>query len=563
MTENIFDDIKIQFEQALGNVLAHEKEICIIQNKLRRHFNTTSSYYLCSTDFKSHRVSSETSNATDNIESVKEIASTKEQPVIISSKSSATTFFRSSLAANNGSSISTSPEEQTVEQLLDSCNNIASESNEYLLLTRGQKLKITTDLMTTSECKINQEKKINKLERRLRSLSKTIRELEEKDMSLDEMEHCELYVIESNLKKRAYEVYTQLAELKSQSSSIERILDQPVTLAESEIDHPLINKSLEDMVNRTKYLPSFNDVLNTIEKTNKKYELNLSMDVRKNLAEKSFKIIGKKIKNRRMADFHDIMNSRLPEDFDIEQNDPALNNVEIEKALSENEHEAIVKTEKILNEFSQIDPSLAPEIIIESSEESNIESDEEGKIEEEEEGVELESEVNVGLSDNKPDEAQYDIVDILPPFSSESSSPAQPVVSETINNEDPVETTVEISVNNHTLTILSTASIPLKRTARDSFASIIQRTEPEAYITIDENNAQQSQSIAFIQEHSVQTIIPRRKQHIPADETVYNCYKTQLTNNDSSIAQKRTLPKEVESSKSKTPKNHPEIVILD
>ncbi|CAF5186352.1 unnamed protein product, partial [Rotaria sp. Silwood1] len=100
----------------------------------------------------------------------------------------------------------------------------------------------------------------------------------------------------------------------------------------------------------------------------------------------------------------------------IEKNDPELNNVEIEKALSENEHEAIVKTEKILNEFSQIDPSLAPEIIIESSEESNIESDEEGKIEEEEEGVELESEVNVGLSDNKPDEAQYDIVDILPPF---------------------------------------------------------------------------------------------------------------------------------------------------
>jgi len=45
-------------------------------------------------------------------------------------------------------------------------------------------------------------------------------------------------------------------------------------------------------------------------------KFNFSIDVRKNLAEKSFKIIGKKIKNRRMADFHDIMNSRLPEDFE-------------------------------------------------------------------------------------------------------------------------------------------------------------------------------------------------------------------------------------------------------
>ncbi|CAF4170713.1 unnamed protein product [Rotaria sp. Silwood2] len=56
MIDDIFDDIKIQFEQFLsliGNILAHEKEIDIIQNKLRRHFNTTSSCYLCSTDFQS------------------------------------------------------------------------------------------------------------------------------------------------------------------------------------------------------------------------------------------------------------------------------------------------------------------------------------------------------------------------------------------------------------------------------------------------------------------------------------------------------------------------------
>ncbi len=40
-----------------------------------------------------------------------------------------------------------------------------------------------------------------------------------------------------------------------------------------------------------------------------------SVDARKNIAEKAFKVIGIKVKNRRMADFTDIMNSRLPEDF--------------------------------------------------------------------------------------------------------------------------------------------------------------------------------------------------------------------------------------------------------
>ncbi len=73
---------------------------------------------------------------------------------------------------------------------------------------------------------------------------------------------------------------------------------------------------------------------------------------------------------------------------------------------------------QILEEFSQIDPDLEPEIDIESSEESN---DEEEKVEEEEDDddddeVEPESGANVKPFDNKSDENQYDIVDILPPF---------------------------------------------------------------------------------------------------------------------------------------------------
>jgi len=66
-----------------------------------------------------------------------------------------------------------------------------------------------------------------------------------------------------------------------------------------------------------------------------------------------------------MADFNDILYSRLPEDFkyeqkklsfisfhlpfffSIEQNDPALNSAEIEKVLIENEREANIKTEKV------------------------------------------------------------------------------------------------------------------------------------------------------------------------------------------------------------------------
>jgi hypothetical protein len=37
----------------------------------------------------------------------------------------------------------------------------------------------------------------------------------------------------------------------------------------------VITKALEDMVNQTKFLPSFNDILDTVDKTNEEYQLNL------------------------------------------------------------------------------------------------------------------------------------------------------------------------------------------------------------------------------------------------------------------------------------------------
>lgn len=69
--------------------------------------------------------------------------------------------------------------------------------------------------------------------------------------------------------------------------------------------------------------------------------------MRRKFAEKSFKIIGREIKDRRMADFRDIMYSRLPEDFNLEQSDPALNNAEMEQVLEENQRDATIKTEKV------------------------------------------------------------------------------------------------------------------------------------------------------------------------------------------------------------------------
>lgn len=84
----------------------------------------------------------------------------------------------------------------------------------------------------------------DKSECRLTNLSKIIHE----------MTHSGLYRVES-----------KLTDLHS----------QPINLIDAEIDHPAINRALHDMVNKTKSLPKFDDVLETIEKTNEIYELQL------------------------------------------------------------------------------------------------------------------------------------------------------------------------------------------------------------------------------------------------------------------------------------------------
>jgi len=92
--------------------------------------------------------------------------------------------------------------QETIEHLLDQCCKNLSQFN----LSKPAHTDSTISLTTNSNSVSQHQRKIIKLERRLARLSKVIRELEETDMSLDEMVHCDLYIVESNLKKQACQV---------------------------------------------------------------------------------------------------------------------------------------------------------------------------------------------------------------------------------------------------------------------------------------------------------------------------------------------------------------------
>ncbi|CAF1017939.1 unnamed protein product [Rotaria sordida] len=583
MKNHSFDEVKLKFEKFLSlirNVLTCENEINIIQNKLRRHFNTTTSDYLCSNEFISslnhiQNIFIENNKSTKYFTLLASFDEQLKKHSIKLSKSNSlsTQIFKcsSSMTTNianisvNETVITTVPVnlskstieyetsigdvQETINHLLDKCCNILSEST----LSKPASLDNIISIRTHSTNDSRHQRKIIKLERRLHRLSRIIRELEEKDMSLDEMAHCDLYVVESNLKKQACEMHTKLAKLKSQSSSIERIIHQPIILNESDIGHTLIQKDLQEMVNQSKHFPSFSDVLDTVEKANNKYKLNLNDEVRKNFAEKSFKIIGKEIKNRRMADFQDIMYSRLPEDFNIEKDDPALNNAEIEKVLTENNREAVIKTEKIFEEFSKIEPDPEGEINIESTEDESANENNDKDEFENENNKQNESSIENNEQEEpqmtiESHEIQYDIVDIV------TATSPDPII-QNLSESNSIETTVEISLNDRALTILSTASLPIKKTTHNR--------ESEIYNNIQSSSITQKES-------DVETLIPRRKQNLIGNEIIYNLYKQRLTNNVSSVSQpvatKRQSTRNTEYSnvkKSKQQQQQSEIIVLD
>ncbi len=142
-----------------------------------------------------------------NIKSIKTNISTDEETGITSCKS-----FESSSLSTTSAEIS--------DQSSDLCSNIFVILNESPLPIINEEPKINTD----SDVELRRTNKITKLERRLSNLSRTIRELEEKDLSLDEMRYSDLYQVESNLKKRAYDVIDSFSKIVSHIDSSFRFI---------------------------------------------------------------------------------------------------------------------------------------------------------------------------------------------------------------------------------------------------------------------------------------------------------------------------------------------------
>ena len=206
-----------------------EHERTAIENKLRRHFNTASSEYLCSDNFsallhqtcqifekkspcakyftqlaafdeqlKKNSIKAPKWVSTD-LTCQKEQSSIRRSNPSVSPSINDQTIIISTLPSPNSDTtdddLAFVTVQEVIDYLLDQCESIVPESTA-----------MTPDEMQEQK----RQRRIAKLEVKLSRLSRLIRKLEETEMSLDDMAHGDLYQVEANLKKQAAEVITSL-----------------------------------------------------------------------------------------------------------------------------------------------------------------------------------------------------------------------------------------------------------------------------------------------------------------------------------------------------------------
>ncbi|XP_071948083.1 death domain-associated protein 6-like isoform X2 [Antedon mediterranea] len=227
-----------------------------------------------------------------------------------------------------------------------------NNGNEASIENMGETSSATDEVKTKSQRKKEKKRKrrIKKLELHLKDLSKEIKRLGEKELTLDDMDNDESdYVMEGKLKLRFNRVWEKLCKLKDVSTSTGRVTEQYLIFEATRFQE--INVKLEKLMNKPEF-PNFSDVLMVVRKVNTKKELHLSEREVDDIAEKSFKIIGNRLQHRREVDLAYNFGSHLTEDFKV-TNDPSKIDQELNQKLRENRKLGKEKLGTVINNFSK------------------------------------------------------------------------------------------------------------------------------------------------------------------------------------------------------------------
>ncbi|KAF4080362.1 hypothetical protein AMELA_G00169560 [Ameiurus melas] len=191
------------------------------------------------------------------------------------------------------------------------------------------------------------------LENLLKVYGDEIRRLQERDLSLEDLEKEDSsYIQEHKLKRKMMKIYDKLCELKNCSTLTGRVLEQKISYSGTR--YPEINKKIERFINRPEICqnpPDYRDILQVVKRANERNQLMLSRKQEAQIAQEVFRETGNRLQERRHLDMVYNFGSHLT-DFYKPTSDPALVDPLLSQKLRSNRERALSSLEEVINKFA-------------------------------------------------------------------------------------------------------------------------------------------------------------------------------------------------------------------
>ncbi|KAM3911154.1 death domain-associated protein 6 [Leptodactylus fuscus] len=201
--------------------------------------------------------------------------------------------------------------------------------------------------------KTGSKRQIRYLENLLRIYSQEITKLQEKELSLEDLEDEDSsYIQESRLKRKLLRIFEKLCELKDCSSLTGRVIEQRILYRGTR--YPEVNRRLEKFINSSRDLfPDYGDVLRVVERANDKHNLGLSRKQMQSMAQDAFRELGNKLQDRRHLDMIYNFGCHLTDPYKS-VNDPATQDTSLARHLRENRNTALSRLDDVIKKYADL-----------------------------------------------------------------------------------------------------------------------------------------------------------------------------------------------------------------
>ncbi|KAM4640848.1 death domain-associated protein 6 [Discoglossus pictus] len=199
--------------------------------------------------------------------------------------------------------------------------------------------------------KTGSKRQIRYLENLLRIYSREIQKLQEKELSIEEMEEEDsTYIQESRLKRKLIRIFEKLCELKDCPSLTGRVIEQRIPYRGTR--YPEVNRRLEKFINGTSgAFPDYGDVLRVIQRANERHGLGLQRKQMQGMAQDAFRELGNLLQERRHLDLVYNFGCHLTDSYKP-VSDPAHQNSLLARRLRENRTVALSNIDNVIKKYA-------------------------------------------------------------------------------------------------------------------------------------------------------------------------------------------------------------------